>query len=180
MRKAAINKFKNMELSDDEKIDIFTPEKRKVCQSCHKVKIRKIINLDGFTDDYRQNYICICHTQQQQNHQQHQNHQQQINNDNQIINLIDQDNADDNNVIQNNQNDSESIIEPDAEDFNGEQESESIYQNPRDNAVNNEQNIEQNSDDNEFVTKREFRNLCERIERGFMEINEKLDKKVDK
>jgi hypothetical protein len=46
--------------------------------------------------------------------------------------------------------------------------------------VNNEQNIEQNSDDNEFVTKREFRNLCERIERGFMEINEKLDKKVDK
>ena len=178
MRNTAINNFKNMELRDDEMINVLTPEKRKVCQSCHKVRIRKKINLDDFTQEHLQNNICICHTQQK-------HHQQQINNINQIINPIDQDNVEDNIDIQNNQNDSESIIEPsDEEDFNGEQDSQNSYQNPRDNSMNNEQNIEQNPDDNEFVTRREFRNelrnLCERIERGFKEINEKLDKKADK
>ena len=163
-----------MELIDDEMINVLTLEKRKVCQTCHKVKIRKKFDLDGFTQEHLQNNICICHTQQK-------HHQHQITNINQRINPIDQNNVEGNNDIQNNQSESGRIIKPsDEEDFNGEKESQNSYQNQRDNSMNNEQNIRQNPDDNEFVTKRDFRNLCERIERGFKEINEKLDKKADK
>ena len=163
-----------MELIDEEMINVLTPEKRKVCQSCHKVRIRKKINLDDFTQEHLQNNICICHTQEK-------HHQHQITNINQRINPIDQNNVEGNNDIQNNQSESGRIIKPsDEEDFNGEKESHNSYQNQRDNSMNNEQNIRQNPDDNEFVTKRDFRNLCERIERGFKEINEKLDKKADK
>ena len=41
MRREAIDKFLDSKLSKDEMEDIFIPETRRVCQTCHKVRLRK-------------------------------------------------------------------------------------------------------------------------------------------
>ena len=57
MRSSAINNFKNIELSKDEMEDIFIPEIKRVCQTCHKVRIKKRIDRRDFTPSHRR-YIC--------------------------------------------------------------------------------------------------------------------------
>jgi len=99
----AINNFKNIELTQEEMENIFIPEKRRVCQTCHKVRIKKKIDRIDFSPEHR---IFICknnHRNQNNNNQQNQagNLNQNGNNqgDNNNLNNIGQDNfgAQDNN-----------------------------------------------------------------------------------
>ncbi len=53
MRSAAINKFTKIKLSQNEMEDIFIPETRKVCQTCHKVRIKKKIEMRSFSPRHR-------------------------------------------------------------------------------------------------------------------------------
>ena len=41
MRKIALDNFLAIELSEDEMEKIFIPETRGVCQTCHKVRLKK-------------------------------------------------------------------------------------------------------------------------------------------
>ena len=69
MRQEAIDNFTRMRLTPREMQNIFLPNRNIYCRQCHKVRIRKIINIDGFTDTHKYN-ICFCNDNQQQNQQQ--------------------------------------------------------------------------------------------------------------
>ena len=45
MRKNAMNRFKQMNITGNELEDIFIPEKRKICQNCHKIRIKTLMKL---------------------------------------------------------------------------------------------------------------------------------------
>ena len=98
MRREAIDKFLDSKLSKDEMEDIFIPETRRVCQTCHKVRLRKKIDRGNFSPVHRR-LICIgLHHNQNNNNQPNQaNNLNQNNNDN---NQGDNNNA--NNIEQDN------------------------------------------------------------------------------
>ena len=71
MRKSAIDNFKRMELTGDELENIFFPDKRIVCNTCHKIRIKTLIFKYDF-DEGHQNNICFCpntQNRQRRNHQ---------------------------------------------------------------------------------------------------------------
>ena len=71
MRKSAIDNFKRMELTGDELENIFFPDKRIVCNTCHKIRIKTLISKYDF-DEGHQNNICFCpntQNRQRRNHQ---------------------------------------------------------------------------------------------------------------
>ena len=65
MRKTAISDFTQIQLSQDEISDIFLPEKRIVCRSCRKVRIKKLISKYGFNEDHL-GKICTCDEQNEE------------------------------------------------------------------------------------------------------------------
>ena len=74
MRRNAIDNFKRMTLTPRELEKIFIPNKRKVCQTCHKIRIKSQISKYDFNMRHRQN-ICFCennHEQQQEDNLQNQ------------------------------------------------------------------------------------------------------------
>ena len=71
MRKSAIDNFKRMELTGNELGNIFFPDKRIVCNTCHKIRIKTLISKYDF-DEGHQNNICFCpniQNRQRRNHQ---------------------------------------------------------------------------------------------------------------
>ena len=71
MRKSAIDNFKRMELTGDELENIFFPDKRIVCNTCHKIRIKTLISKYDF-DEGHQNNICFCpNTQNRQRRNHH-------------------------------------------------------------------------------------------------------------
>ena len=77
-----------MSITGNELENIFIPEKRKICQTCHKIRIKTLISKYNFNEDHQEN-ICFCQNsqnRQQQNHHQivlqiQQDEDQQINQD---------------------------------------------------------------------------------------------------
>ena len=67
MRSAAINRFTRIKLSPNEMEDIFIPETRKVCQTCHKVRIKKKIEMRSFSPRHRR-IICDCYNNNNNRH----------------------------------------------------------------------------------------------------------------
>ena len=60
-----------MELTGDELENIFFPDKRIVCNTCHKIRIKTLISKYDF-DEGHQNNICFCpntQNRQRRNHQ---------------------------------------------------------------------------------------------------------------
>jgi len=100
MRRRAIRNFTSIRLSRTEMEDIFIPERRPVCQTCHKVRIKKKISPDDFEVEH-QNLICSCdnhpnihnnNDDQNINHEQNNNHDNENNNiDNNIPGLNEHD-----------------------------------------------------------------------------------------
>ena len=45
--------------------NIFIPDRRKVCQTCHKIRIKPIISKYDFNKNHREN-ICFCENNQEQ------------------------------------------------------------------------------------------------------------------
>ena len=74
MRSRAINYFKRMTLTGNKLEDIFIPEKRKICQTCHKIGIKTLISKYNFNEDHREN-ICFCLNNKNQNLRQQNHHQ---------------------------------------------------------------------------------------------------------
>ena len=71
MRKSAIDNFKRMELTGNELGNIFFPDKRIVCNTCHKIRIKTLISKYDF-DEGHQNNICFCpNTQNRQRRNHH-------------------------------------------------------------------------------------------------------------
>ena len=71
MRKSEIDNFKRMELTGNELENIFFPDKRIVCNTCHKIRIKTFISKYDF-DEGHQNNICFCpntQNRQRRNHQ---------------------------------------------------------------------------------------------------------------
>ena len=60
MRREAIDNFLDIRLSEDGIEDIFIPKTRRVCQTCHKVLLRKKIDRGNFSPEHRR-LICIGH-----------------------------------------------------------------------------------------------------------------------
>ena len=50
MRKSAIDIFKRMELTGNELENIFFPDKRIVCNTCHKIRIKTFISKYDFDE----------------------------------------------------------------------------------------------------------------------------------
>ena len=120
MRRTAIDNFLAIELSEEEMERIFVPETRRVCQTCHKVRLKKKIDRANFTPRHRR-FICIGYHPNQNNNQQNQADNLNQNNDvndqgDNNMNNIGQDNFDapdnnDNMVIVNANNDIQDIQE---------------------------------------------------------------------
>ena len=71
MRKSEIDNFKRMELTGNELGNIFFPDKRIVCNTCHKIRIKTLISKYDF-DEGHQNNICFCpNTQNRQRRNHH-------------------------------------------------------------------------------------------------------------
>ena len=183
MRSQAINDFKDMILSRKEMGNIFLPDKRIFCRSCQKIRLKKKISRDAFSTKHKKK-ICFCDTEIQQHV-----HPPQINNDNMpIINPVGQMNEI---VIDNFQNveNNEEVIDHSVNLGNNNAELESeIGQIEQ---VDNGMDIEQNSDENDFVTRKELnvvkyelkdelKALSEQMNNRFDEIMKKIDKKADK
>ena len=154
MRSNAIRNFKQMTITGDELENIFIPDKRKVCQTCHKVRIKALISKYDFDENHREN-ICFCqihHNQNphQQNHHQHDQQIQQGENLNQHGGQIPQ-NEEQNNPGQNiEENENEPNIEP-----------------------------QENEEGNQYVTKREFNEFKEQITKEIQDIKVDLKKSFD-
>ena len=109
MRRNAINDFLKVNLTKEEMENIFIPEKRRVCQTCKKVRIKKKIDKNKLKTEHKR-YICEGNCRRNNGDQQNQadNLNQNDNNqeDNNNLNNIGQDNfaAPDNNddIINNN------------------------------------------------------------------------------
>ena len=71
MRKRAIDNIKRMSLTGNELENIFFPEKRIVCKTCHKIRIKSRISKYDFNEGH-QNNICFC--QKTQNRLPRRNH----------------------------------------------------------------------------------------------------------
>ena len=87
MRKTPVGNFINIKLTKDEMESICIPETRKVCQTCHKVRINKKINRREFTPNHKR-LICRGHHHNQNNN----NQQNQEGNPNDINNQGDNNN----------------------------------------------------------------------------------------
>ena len=60
-----------MELTGDELENIFFPDKRIVCNTCHKIRIKTLISKYDF-DEGHQNNICFCPNTQKRQRRNHQ------------------------------------------------------------------------------------------------------------
>ena len=176
MRSKAIDQFKNIKLSKEEMGKIFLPNKNIFCRSCQKVRLRKKISPAHFSKAHSKK-ICLCAMENQQQHQ-----PDQMNNDIvPLINPVENENEIANDDFQNVENNEEILNQLDHLDNNDEEQISEIDQREH---VDHNMDIEQSSDENEFVTKREFKeelkNLSERIDNRFDEIMNKLNQKADK
>ena len=138
-----------MNITGNELENIFIPEKRKICQTCHKIRIKALISKFGF-DENNQHNICFCQNHQSQNHQRHNQHQhdrqiQQGENHNQHDGQIPQHEE---------QNNLEKSIEENRIEHNFE--------------------TQKNNEGNQYVTKREFNEFKEKITKEIREVNDYL------
>ena len=172
-----------MKLSRKEMENIFLPDKRIYCRSFQKVRMKKKISKYDFSTQHKKK-ICFCDTEIQQHV-----HPAQINNDNMpIINPVYQINEIAIDNFQNVEN-NEEVIDHSLNLGNNNTESESeIGQMEQ---VENGMDIEQSSDEYDFVTRKELnavkyelkdelKALSEQMNNKFDEIMKKLDKKADK
>ena len=54
MRSQTINEFKKIKLTEEEVKNIFLPNKRIYCQSCQKVRVKKLISKNNFNTNIKQ------------------------------------------------------------------------------------------------------------------------------
>ena len=98
-----------------------------------------------------------------------------------IINPVGEENIIANDNFQNVENDEEIINNSNNPDVNNEVEESEIGQRAK---IENGMDVEQNTDENEYVTRKEFNALkdeiFERMDQRFDEVMKKLDKKSDK
>ena len=172
-----------MKLSRKEIENIFLPDKRIYCRSCQKVRVKKKISKYDFSTQHKKK-ICFCDTGIQQHI-----HLAQINNDNMpIINPVDQMNEIAIDNFQNVEN-NEEVIDHFSNLGNNNAESESEIGQMK--QIENGMDIEQSSDEYDFVTRKELnavkyelkdelKALSEQMNNRFDEIMKKLDKKADK
>ena len=73
MRKNSINRFKQMNIIGNELEDIFIPEKRKISQTCHKIRLKTLISKYD-SDQIRRENICFCQSNRNQNQHQYPHH----------------------------------------------------------------------------------------------------------
>ena len=146
MRSRAINNFKRMTLTGNELENIFIPEKRKVCQTCHKIRIKTLISKYNFNEDHREN-ICFCQSNQNQNlrQQNHHQHDQPIQQEEE----------------QKIKQEEEQKIQQEEEQKIKQEEEQQIHQEEepiilRQNVEENRLEPPENDEGNQYVTKREF------------------------
>ena len=138
-----------MNITGNELENIFIPEKRKICQTCHKIRIKALISKFGFDENNQQN-IRFCQNHQSQNHQRHNHHQhdrqiQQCENHNQHDGQIPQHEE---------QNNLEKSVEEKRIEHNFE--------------------TQKNNEGNQYATKREFNEFKEKITKEIREVNDYL------
>ena len=165
MRKSAIRDFTHIKLTQDEMANIFLPDKRIVCKSCKKVRIKKFISKYGFNEDHL-GKICRCDEQikEQEEEAQQQVEIQEEENDN-----IPAEN------ISNHSDDDDEIQNPEfLGDNNGQQDNNGIG--------HNSQNHE-NHGDNNYVTRNEFNQFkneisgqIQNLSNKYQDISDRLDR----
>ena len=138
-----------MNITGNELENIFIPEKRKICQTCHKIRIKALISKFGFVENNQQN-ICFCQNHQSQNHQRHNQHQhdrqiQQGENHNQHDGQISQ-----------------------------HEEQNNLEKSFEENRIEHKFETQKNNDGNQYVTKREFNEFKEKIIKEIREVNDYL------
>ena len=138
-----------MNITGNELENIFIPEKRKICQTCHKIRIKTLISKYGFDENHRQN-ICFCQNLQSLNHQRINHFQPDM-----------QIEADENH------NQHEQNNQRDEEQNNPEQ-------NVEENRIEPNFETQKNEEGNQYVTKREFNEFKDQITKEIREVNDCL------
>ena len=139
-----------MNITGDELENIFIPDKRKVCNTCHKVRIKGLISKYDFDENHRQN-ICLCQRHHNQNPNQNNHHQ----NEGQIP--------------QNENNNQHDEQIPQHEEQNNPE------QNVDENRIENNIEPQENEGGNQFVTKREFDEFKGKVHDNFKKTFDKFD-----
>ena len=143
MRKSAIDNFKRMELTGNELGNIFFPDKRIVCNTCHKIRIKTLISKYDF-DEGHQNNICFCpntQNRQRRNHHIEEDEEQQP---------------------EQNEEQKEELNEEQQPEQNEEQKEE----------LNEEQNEELDEGEAQYVTRKEFNEFKEEINQKLNDIQD--------
>ena len=146
-----------MELTGNELEKNYIPDKRKVCNTCHKIRIKTLISKYDF-DEGHQNNICFCpntQNRQRRNHQIEQDEEQQTElNEEQQPELIEEQKVEQN---------EEQRTELNEEQQPKQNEEQKVEQNE-------EQKKEQDKGGAQYVTKQEFNQFKEEIMQKFNDI----------
>ena len=151
-----------MELTGNELEKIFIQDKRKVCNTCHKIRIKTHISKYDFHVGH-QNNICFCtntDNRQRRNHQIKQDDEQQHElNEEQHSELIEEQKVEQN---------EEQLSELNEEQQSEQNEEQKVEQNE-------EQKKEQDEGGARYVTKQEFNQFKEEISKFKEEIKQKFN-----